>query len=316
MRLDRTRERGVTVFELMVAIGIFAIMVVPLGALVYKSQMARQASQDSLYGQQDGAVVLSRFTDDVRRSTHMTSPLSTLRAVTMRQPTSLTTFSFVTWRLEDGRLQRGESASQGTPPTSWQDVIDPQIFTVEDGRFAFYTLNNGQPTSNDEARRLELRELQLKSKSTGSVLRPPAVSAVMREPAQARALTPSAPWTTWGDDRNWHDAVHVEFPFENGSNKNLEIGAFAATWDDHAAGGYIKAMDFAADNRSAWGGGQSAYRSGDAPADLDRPLSIGAGQKATVHFLFKAEAPIESFTLTLFEASDTTHSRPYVLKAR
>lgn len=312
----RPHERGVTVLELMVAIGIFAIMVVPLGALVYKSQMARRDSQDSLYSQQDGAVVLLRFTEDVRASTHMTSLLSQASAVTLRQPTSLTTFTFVTWRIAEGKLQRGESATAATPPGTWQDVIDPAIFTVEDGRFAYYTLNNGVPKTNDEARRLELGQLRLKSKSTGSTQTPPAVSAVMREPATARALTPTADWTTWGDDQNWHHSVHVAFSFENGSGKDLEIGAFAAAWDDHKAGGYIKAMDFSADNASSWGGGQAEYRSGGAPEVLDRPLTIRAGTSATIKFHFMAEREIESFTMTLFEASDTTHSKPYVLKAK
>lgn len=316
MPSHRPNERGVTVLELMIAIGIFAIMVVPLSALIYQSSMARRTSQDSLYSQQEGAVVLSRFTDDVRASTYLVSPLSQLSAVTMRQPTSLTTATYITWRIDNGKLQRGESSSATTLPTAWQDVIDPQIFTVEAGRFASYTLNNGVPKSNDEARRLELRELALHSKSTGSTLKPPAVSAVMREPAQARALSVTGDWKTWGDDHNWHHAVWAEFPVKNQTDKDLSIGAFAATWDDHKAGGYIKAMDFAADNSSSWGGGQAKYRSGDAPEDLDRALSIGAGRTATIKFHFMAEAPIESFTMTLFEASDTTHSKPYVLKVK
>lgn len=316
MPFPRPSERGITVMELMIAMGIFAIMVVPLSALVYKSTMARQVSQDSLHSQQDGAVVLSRFTDDVRASTNMTSPLGQSALVTMRRPTSLTTFTFITWRLSDGKLQRGESAEAATPPGDWQDVIDPQIFRVDAGRFAYYTLDNGVPKTNDEARRLELGDLALHSKSTGATLQVPAVSAVMREPAQARSLAVTAPWTTWGDDQNWHHAVHVEFPFKNMAGKDLQMGAFAATWDDHAAGGYIKSMDLAADNTSTWGGGQAEYRSGGTPETLDRPLSIAAGETATVKFHFMAGARLESFTLTLFDAADTTHARPYVLKVK
>lgn len=316
MPSPRLHQRGVTVLELMVAIGIFAILVVPLSALIYQSSMARKTSQDSLYSQQEGAVVLSRFTDDVRASTYMTSPLGQLSAVTMRQPTSLTTSTYVTWRIDGGRFQRGESPSATTPPTAWKDVIDPQIFTVEAGRFAYYTLNNGMPTTNDEARRLELRALALHSQSTGATLTPPAVSAVMREPAQARMLAVTDDWRTWGDDQNWHEAVWAEFPIKNQADRDLTFGAFAATWDDHRAGGYIKAMDLAADDRSSWGNGQAKYRSGDAPQELDRPLWLAAGQTATVKLHFMTEARLESFTMTLFEASDPAHAKPYVLKVK
>ncbi|HEY9854815.1 MAG TPA: hypothetical protein V6D05_03690 [Stenomitos sp.] len=316
MRSNRLSERGITILELVIAIGIFAILVVPLSAIVYKSSIARRTGQDSLYGQQDGAVVLSRFTNDVRASTYMVSSLGQTSAVTMRQPTSLTTSTYVTWRIDGGKLQRGQSPSAATLPTSWQDVIDPRIFSVEAGQFAYYTLNNGVPKSNDEARRLELRSLTLKSKTTGSTLVPPAVSAVMREPAQARALTVTGPWTTWGDDQNWHNAVHVSFPLKNQSDKGLSVGSFAATWDDHSAGGYIKSMDLAGDSSSSWGGGQATYFSGDAPQDLDRPLTLGAGSTGSITFHFMAGQRIESFTMTLYEASDTTHSKPYVLKVQ
>lgn len=316
MRPAHSNQRGITVMELMVAIGIFAIVVVPISALVYKSQMARHASQESLYSQQEGAVVLSRFTDDVRSSTSMTSPLSQSTAVTMRQPTSLTTFTYVTWRLADGKLQRGESASATSLPTAWQDVIDPGLFTVEAGRFAFYTLNNGTPKTNTEARRLELRELVLKSKTTGSQKKPPAYSAVMREAAQTRSMAVTSPWETWGNDNSWHSSVHIRFQLKNLSDNALSLGAFAATWDDQQAGGYIKSMDLSAVSSSSWGGGQSEYRSGGVPQTLDQPLSVAPGGTVTVELHVIPVQELTSFTMSLYDAADTARATPYVLKVK
>lgn len=316
MRPSRFTQRGITVMELMVGLGIFAIVVVPLSAIVYKAQVARHASQVSLYGQQEGAVVLSRFTDDVRSSTSMTSPLNQSAAVTMRLPTSLTTFTYVTWRLSGGKLQRGESASATTLPSAWQDMIDPGLFTVEAGRFAYYTLNNGTPKTNTEARRLELRELVLTSKTSGSQQKPPAYSAVMREAAQTRSMAATGPWETWGDDHNWHNSVHIRFQLKNLSENALSLGAFAATWDDQNAGGYIKSMDLAALDSSSWGGGQSEYRSGGTPKALDRPLSVAPGGTVTVELHVKPEQELTSFTMSLYDAADTARATPYVLKVK
>lgn len=316
MRPNRLHERGITIMELMIAIGIIAIMVVPLSALVYQSTMARGSSQDSLYSQQEGAVVLSRFTQDVRASVQMTSPLAQSTSVTMRRPTSLNTFDYVTWRLQDGKLQRGESTSAAAAPSRWQDVIDPNVFTVQAGRFAYYTLNNGVPQSQDEARRLELRDIELHSKSTGSTLKPPAVSAVMREPAQTRAMSVEGDWETWGSDQKWQGTVHIRFRLRNHAGKALQVGAFAATWDDQRSGGYIKSMNLDTADRSTWGGGQSEYRSGDAPQTLDRPLDVAAEETITVELDVRPVEEFTSFTMTLYEATDTAHSRPYVLKVK
>lgn len=309
-------ERGLTLLETLMALAVLVIIAVPLAGLVYKGNINRKGEQDRMFSQQATSVVLTQFTNDVRAASGLMGPISDAQALKLRQPTATGTYSYVSYRFADGKLQRGTSDSEDRGPTTWSNVIDPSIFTVQAGTFAYYTLGNLVATRAKDVRRIELRELVLKSVNSQELLMPDAISASMREMSNARALRRNGPAPSVVKDKG---AVWVRTGAINLTNLPLTFGSFSAEWTDMSPDpSPLDTLDLMLSDQNGkvttWRAGPGErYFPGDPPRPLPEQVTVQKGVEVSVNFKFRDTAVITGLTLRFYDPADTTRSNPYVV---
>ena len=180
---------GLTLVEMMVACVIVALLSLSVFGVASSAALGRVRDQDVLVRQQALAQALSIFSEDVRSSAGLAAPTAT--SFTLRHPLTAGGFTFISYRLAGDRFQRGETPVRLAAPTTWADVFDAEQFRVASGSFAYYSLGNGGSASSLTTRRIELANLKLMSRRMNEAVSAPAISAVMRESANARDLVAS-----------------------------------------------------------------------------------------------------------------------------
>lgn len=319
MNLKRPRSQsGMTLLEAMIAVTVLSLVAIPLSAIVLNHQRAREANHQQLLVQQSMNVVLTTFTNDVRAGIGLMSSRKQTDAFTIRQPLPDGGYTYVTYRFAKERLERGSSSDASQVPTGWQTVIDPQIFKVAGGSFAYYSIQNQAPKNDREVRRIELRDLALLP-SSGETFRPPAVSAVMRELPNARILRRFGTVSqTQGSGQN-QGATWFRFTARNTSNAPVTLGAFRAEWNDSPAPNnqtYIDTVNVIAEGAN--GSGESwrgEYIVGGAAQVFPRSVTLAPGQAVSVEAKFRMSKNIFVYRTMRFQfyeaASDLTN--PFVV---
>lgn len=311
-------QAGLTLLEALVSITVLSLVAIPLSAIVLNHQRGREANQQQLYVQQSMNVVLTTFTNDVRAGIGLMTSRKQTDAFTIRQPLPDGGYTYVTYRFSKERLERGTSSDATSLPTEWRDVIDPQLFKVAGGAFAYYSIQNQDPRNDREVRRIELRDLTLRS-SAGETYRPPAVSAVMRELPNARILRLFGPVSqNQGTGQN-QGATWFRFTARNTSNAPITLGAFRAEWNDKPAPNnetYIDTVTVALEavngSGETWRG---VYPTGEAPQVLPRSVTLAPGQAIAVDAKFRMSKRTFVYRTMRFQfyeaASDLTN--PFVI---
>lgn len=284
-RLNRSQD-GFSLVEAVLAIAVLGLIAVPLSSLVVNQQRARETNTQKLLVQQSMNLVLTTFTNDVRAGIGLTSSRNNTKAFTIRQPLPDGAYTHVTYRFADQRLQRGVS-SDGSLPTQWQDVIDPEIFKVAEGSFAYFSIQNEIPKKDAHVRRIELRDLKLLSASKEPYF-PPAVSAVMREQANARTLRRVGSSSQEKGSGQDNGATWIRFTARNTSPNEITLAAFRAEWLDPNYETYVDTVRVNREgengNKYQWNG---KYQAGGTLQSFKDGLKLGPSEGIVVEAKFR-----------------------------
>lgn len=283
-------RRGITMPELMLAVFVLALVMVPLAGLVTRSMSARNSNQVSLAEQQTMDVVLTRFPQDVRASNGLVSSLNTTNSVTLRQPLTTSTFKFVTYRVANDALQRGEAATDTAPPASWENITDPGTLKLTQGSFAFFTSTNEAATTARAARRIEFGRIVMITPS-GVTVTPPAVSGVMREQASAYNLRASNFEQDSEGSAKWYS-----FDVANLDSTDFRVMGMTASWVVHK--GSESELDTlkADDEQTKF---SPKYSTGDPFVALE-PFTIRAKGSEEFRLKFKGDRDFRPTSLVLY----------------
>jgi|GEM_PF-2953152 len=311
-------QAGLTLLEAMISLAVLSLVAIPLSAIVLNHQRGREANQQQLFVQQSMNVVLTTFTDDVRAGIGLMTSRKQTDAFTIRQPLPDGGYTYVTYRFAKERLQRGSSSDAMSLPTQWRDVIDPQIFKVAGGSFAYYSIQNQDPKNDREVRRIELRDLQLLS-SSKETYRPPAVSAVMRELPNARILRRFGSVSqNQGTGQN-QGATWFRFSARNTSNAPVTLSAFRAEWNDSPPPNNQTYLDTVTVALVGMNGSGETWRGeylvGGAAQNLPKSVTIAPGQEIAVEGKFRMSKQTFVYRTMRFQfyESATDLANPFVI---
>ena len=309
---------GMSLLELMVSVVIGGAVAMGVTSLAVREVDGRGSNQENLLNQQAMALVLSTFSQDVRAASGLVRATPTDFRV--RKALTDGTYLYVSYRLLDGKLQRGTGAQKGADPATWVDVMDSTRFNVANGQFSYFMLGNGSGGSQALMRRIEITGFQLRRSRTNALVRTPPISAVMREASNARDLTSACAPEVHGHDGGanaWASGtVHVTLCALNRSDRAITLDAFAGDWASGSAPNPIEALKLD-QGGVLWGQGQAEYLKNGAPLTFEAPVTIPAGgtQRLRVQF-HSVSGEVDAIALKLYGTDDPTRQNPYLITAQ
>lgn len=311
---------GMSLVELMVSVAIGSCVALGVTSLAVREVDGRASNQEELLNQQAMASILTTFSQDVRSA----SGLVRANPTDFRVRKALTdgTYQYVSYRILDGKLQRGVGTQRDADPATWVDTFDSNRFTVASGEFTYFELGNRSGSQQATMRRIEISRFQLRKARNQNVVKTPPISAVMREGANARDLglgagcTPEVRGHANGANAWASGSVHVTLCATNQTARPITLDGFAGDWASGTAANPIEAIKLE-NGGVLWGQGQAEYLKGGPPQTFRQVVTLppGGTQRFRIHF-HSVSGKIDTLTMRFYEPADAARKNPYLITAR